>query len=244
MFRLRCISVHFVTARCPHAPQMTVTSFRVGWNFSDGESVASAQDIFPTHGQLSALTLANSQAHLSTAKLHARPYIVPTHVRTFEDAPCDLNLILHTEVRASCLLHSWRSACAFRQVVLQSGTNESNWLAPAGGQFGFTFTGEESANPPDPSNPYRVAVLEVCDSQAVPADSSPCNRYGCSVHMLLLIVRSVRHMWMPGHGVQQSAVHFDDRRQLFAKPNATGMPATSASREMRSCAGAFALKTQ
>jgi hypothetical protein len=48
-----------------------------------------------------------------------------------------------------------------QQVVLQSGTNQSNWLAPAGGEFRFTFTGSEAANPPDPTNPYRVAVLEV-----------------------------------------------------------------------------------
>jgi len=42
-----------------------VTSFRVGWNFSDGESIPSAQDVFPSHGQLAALTLADSQACLS-----------------------------------------------------------------------------------------------------------------------------------------------------------------------------------
>ena len=58
---------------------------------------------------------------------------------------------------------------ALRQVVLQSGTNESNWLAPAGGQFGFTFTGQESANSPDPSNPYRVAVPEVSSLTTIPS---------------------------------------------------------------------------
>ena len=41
--------------------QTTVTSFRVGWNFSDGESIASAQDVYATQGQLTAVTLANSQ---------------------------------------------------------------------------------------------------------------------------------------------------------------------------------------
>ena len=46
-----------------------MTSFRVGWNFSDGESIASAQDVFPSHGQLAALTLADSQARCSVLLL-------------------------------------------------------------------------------------------------------------------------------------------------------------------------------
>ena len=50
---------------CSCPAQTTVTSFRVGWNFSDGESIASAQDVFPSQGQLAALTLADSQVRAS-----------------------------------------------------------------------------------------------------------------------------------------------------------------------------------
>jgi len=162
-----------MTAHCLLGCQTTVTSFRVGWNFSDGESIASAQDVFPSRGQLAALTLANSQARYSVPMLLRCWSCFSGHLPS-ESGQSTLPISLWAQswfsyirrLQMSCY-HPQYSAAKLKaslsqQVVLQSGTNESNWLAPAGGQVGFTFTGEESANPPDPSNPYRVAVPEVC----------------------------------------------------------------------------------
>ena len=168
------LPLHSLTAHCPLDRQTTVNSFRVGWNFSDGESIASAQDVFPSHGQLAALTLANSQVSFRSpfvaTLLHhdvSQSLIVSTHLSIATDVSrC-------TQSRSGTSDGCVRDLSAAqivsmlvpRQVVLQSGTNESNYLAPAGGQFGFTFTGEESPSPPDPGNPYRVAVPEVLSLQ-------------------------------------------------------------------------------
>ena len=47
------------------------------------------------------------------------------------------------------------------QVVVQSGTNQSNWLGAAGGQSNFTFNGLKAVTAVNTSNPYKVAPPKV-----------------------------------------------------------------------------------
>lgn len=47
------------------------------------------------------------------------------------------------------------------QVILQSGSNETNWLPPVIGNSTLTFNGQKAAAPPDPKNPYKVAPPRV-----------------------------------------------------------------------------------
>ena len=46
----------------------------MGWNFTDGESIASPDDVFPVQGQLTALTLASNQVGAPTVRTEIMIY--------------------------------------------------------------------------------------------------------------------------------------------------------------------------
>ncbi len=54
-------SILLTTLKLFKTSQVTVSSFEVGWNFTDGEFIESPQDVFSVTGNVTPITLSNNQ---------------------------------------------------------------------------------------------------------------------------------------------------------------------------------------
>ena len=123
--------------------QKTVTSFKLGWNFTDGERIASSQDLATFDGSLQPITLSGHQVCIEWYQC----CLSDCRTQLSADEPNILTLLVMT---------SW-------QLVVQTNSAALP-LAPKVGQHRFAFTGtkaESAKMSPDPGNGFLVAPPKV-----------------------------------------------------------------------------------